>query len=573
MKNNKSLMIILAVFFLLIQTSLQKIYKYDVFNKKPGFFTFEWEIINNERIKITLDVEASGWVGFGVSKNGFMRNSDVVIGYLDANKNPVVEDRFSNSYLQPQTDVSNSGNNDISDVSGSYTNNRLRITFSKPLTARTKEDNGNDYSIIKGYLTPVIFAYKDGESVLSHHTDMSSHRLILWPENDNQEVNLIDYSYRTDETVLAMRVRMDKFKVPTEQKTNYYCKMFNLNEEINKATNLDKETTYHLIAYEPYLQQQEKNVHHMIIYSCDPKTVKYNSEIFECTKMPDSCGSLVTIQGLGTGSVIYPKEAGQILGTGLTKIVTLQMHYEHMQMPAKNEVIYDSSGFDLYFTTKLRKYDIGISTFGPILDYLKIPPKTEKFMIEDYCSSKCTTSSIDGDGIKVVAFVLHGHQLLKDIRHHVYDSKGNLKQSFLYDDYDFNKQQIVVLQNPLDVVKGDSFKLQCTYNTKNVESVTIGGEASNQEMCYSFVFYYPKENGLNYCTNFFGSESSPEFEICQGDDTSNKTLSNVTLDRKTMKFKTPFEVTDSDISISNDNSSSILNYYQISLFLIIFWLN
>ena len=554
-------MIVLAVFLFLIQVSNQKTYKYDVFSNKPGFFTFEWEIVNNERIKITLDVMATGWVGFGISKNGFMRNSDVVIGYLDSNKKAVVEDRFSSNYLEPQLDISNKGNNDIADVSGSYTNKRLRITFSKPLIAPNKDDNGNDYSIIKGYLTPVIFAYKDGESVLSQHTDMSSHRLILWPDDDTQDENLIDYSYKTDETVLSMRLSMDKFQVPTDKQTNYYCKMFNLNEEISKGTKLDKQTTYHLVAYEPYLYPQKKYVHHMIIYSCDPTKAKYTSETFECSKMPDSCLSLVAMQALGSGAVVYPKEAGQIFGTGETQIVTLQMHYD-IEETLKNDVVVDSSGFDLYFTTKLRKYDIGISIFGPVLQLLQIPPKIEYFPIEDNCTSKCTTNSIDGDGIKIIGYGLHGHKLLKDIRHLVYDSKGNLKQSFIYDDYDFNKQQFVLLQNPLSVVKGDNFKLKCVFNSKNIDKVTIGGEASDQEMCYSSIFYYPKENGLSYCTDHFGL--NPAQEICNADIPSFKNPSPITLDRRTMKFSPPFEVTLSD---DNNNRSNFLKYYMLCLYL------
>ena len=83
--------LVIFILELLFDFTLSKKYQYDVFSSKPGFFIFEWEILNNERILITLEVKASGWVGFGVSKYGFMKNSDIIIGYLDSKNNPVVD--------------------------------------------------------------------------------------------------------------------------------------------------------------------------------------------------------------------------------------------------------------------------------------------------------------------------------------------------------------------------------------------------------------------------------------------------------------------------------------------------
>ena len=178
----------LMVFIALINflTIICKKEKFDIFKEKPGFFTFEWEIINNQRILVTLDVKASGWVAFGVSKHGFMKNSDTIIGFIDSNNKPVVEDRFSTENAAPSLDTDKGGKNDILDILGSYTDGRLKITFSKPLLANSIDDNGNDFSIERGDLIPVIFAYKDGDNSLGKHTEMSSHQLLLWP---NEEVN------------------------------------------------------------------------------------------------------------------------------------------------------------------------------------------------------------------------------------------------------------------------------------------------------------------------------------------------------------------------------------------------
>ena len=40
--------------------------------------------------------------------------------------------------------------------------------------------------------------------------------------------------------------------------------------------------------------------------------------------------------------------------------------------------------------------------------------------------------------------------------------------------------------------ESDSITTTCTYDTTSVTTVTKGGEASTNEMCFGFLFYYPR---------------------------------------------------------------------------------
>jgi hypothetical protein len=51
----------------------------------PGFFHFHWNFSETDIIG-EIHVKTEGWVGFGLSPNGKMDQSDVVIGWIDADK-------------------------------------------------------------------------------------------------------------------------------------------------------------------------------------------------------------------------------------------------------------------------------------------------------------------------------------------------------------------------------------------------------------------------------------------------------------------------------------------------------
>eukprot|EP00340_Litonotus_pictus_P003961 CAMPEP_0170527298 /NCGR_PEP_ID=MMETSP0209-20121228/12787_1 /TAXON_ID=665100 ORGANISM="Litonotus pictus, Strain P1" /NCGR_SAMPLE_ID=MMETSP0209 /ASSEMBLY_ACC=CAM_ASM_000301 /LENGTH=499 /DNA_ID=CAMNT_0010817747 /DNA_START=18 /DNA_END=1518 /DNA_ORIENTATION=+ len=467
-------------------------YSYSVYTNDEDLFVFKWSIINDSQIRITLDVKATGWVGFGVTKHGSKTDSDLLIGLIGQDGKAAVHDMFTGNTNYPQPDAAKGGQSNISDVTGSLENGRLIVSFTRPLTSLDQYD----LPIKKGELVPVMFAYKDGAPDLTQHTGRVSHRLILFPENEDDEVDPIDYSYRTDNSIMQMRVNFKDFEVPVEKEKSSWCKMYNIGEAISEATELSQDTTYHMIAYESFLNESPKKaVSQMNIFSCNPLLIQMRDDYFECDTVPYQCQSRIGFTVVGNHPVIFPEEAGLVWGSDSTKIVILQTQF---QIPKEYNLntdgkIVNNSGFNVFFTNKLRQYDIGVSKIGPEFSDISIPAGKSYYLLEDKCGKDCINSGQSED-IYAIAYGFAGNNLLKDIRFTVTNSSGTTDEETLtYMNYDLNNQVYIPTNKPYKIQRGDEIVLQCWYDSSDKTTITLGGEESNKEKCFGFLMYYPKK--------------------------------------------------------------------------------
>lgn len=60
------------------------------------------------------------------------------------------------------------------------------------------------------------------------------------------------------------------------------------------------------------------------------------------------------------------------------------------------------------------------------------------------------------------------------------------------DYYDYRYQQFHQLANETTVLPGDYIITDCAYDTSHRKQTTFGGYSTKQEMCLSFITYYPK---------------------------------------------------------------------------------
>ena len=188
------------------------------FQSDKDLMVFKWEIIGDE-ISMTLETKATGWIAVGLSKQGFMRNSDIYLGYEDENAEMKVKDMYAFDYVAPRDDKINN----VINFSGSKNaNGGLSMTFRRKLNTG---DDDEDIQIKKGEQLSVLFAYKNGNSYLSHHDEMTLALLVLNP-NPNQDVQWLNHSYLNDDSVLKMRVAIKPKVVPRKTATNYFCQYF-----------------------------------------------------------------------------------------------------------------------------------------------------------------------------------------------------------------------------------------------------------------------------------------------------------------------------------------------------------
>jgi hypothetical protein len=164
-----------------------------------------------------------------------------------------------------------------------------------------------------------------------------------------------------------------------------------------------------------------------------------------------------------------------------------------------------SGGFNAYVTKKLRKYDAGNFEQGDVAG-INIPPKAA-ITHEAKCTSEMTTQKLN-QPIYVFASMLHAHLTVKHIKSEQFRG-GKLVTTFGdqmtagfagFFDQSFHPQTPCV-----EVLPGDELLTTCDYQNPWDQPV-MGGEATNQEMCTTFMQYFPRLP--NASDNFCGTIDS-----------------------------------------------------------------
>ncbi|XP_023125529.2 DBH-like monooxygenase protein 2 homolog [Amphiprion ocellaris] len=420
-------------------------------------------------ITFQLVVNSTGWVGFGLSPNGGMKGSDIIIGGLGP----------SGSYF---TDLHATGNSmplvddqqNYALLSMSETDGQTTMTFQRSIKACDDKDFHITAQPIK-----LIYAYGTTDEINYHGN-----------RRGTKEVNLLNYMPRTiptDSNYLIAKV--DNFTVPSTL-TYYHCK-------IMKFPKLN--TKIHIYQIEPVIENHDL-IHHMLLYKCPPDvTEPYENQCY-VGDIGDNCFNPVASWGIGGGVFEFPENAGVPFGgEDNDPFYRLEIHYNNPEIKAG---ITDSSGLRLHYSAQLRQHDVGILTTGVLirsnLPY-NIPPKTSQFRTYGTCdTSQFSVHMNPVPDISVFAVLLHTHLAGRKVR--VGHFRGGKQIDFLGldENYNFELQQTVNLGNIKTIKPGDEIVVECTYNTTDRDGITKMDLATTDEMCVAFLFYYPANN-VTYC--------------------------------------------------------------------------
>ncbi|CAF1532649.1 unnamed protein product, partial [Didymodactylos carnosus] len=232
----------------------------------------------------------------------------------------------------------------------------------------------------------LIFAYgltdvRDGEDI-QYHDERSGSKLIP----------LLSYVNPPDDSKFngpdTFEFRLNNYTVPPTD-TTYYCKIFKIPTYVEKR---------HAIAHKMLINDKNRGlIHHLLIYECD------STSVFDDNNLPDGlydtvytylekCASNIELFIYYTilKMVKFPEEAGYpVSGDFPVKYYLLQMHYDNQNLSSN---IIDSSGTRFYLIAKLRENDLGYLTFGneSALIGIAIPPNTDRFIIDTYCTANFT---------------------------------------------------------------------------------------------------------------------------------------------------------------------------------------
>ncbi|KAM3913328.1 LOW QUALITY PROTEIN: uncharacterized protein RB166_018650 [Leptodactylus fuscus] len=245
-------------------------------------------------------------------------------------------------------------------------------------------------------------------------------------------------------------------------------------------------------------------VHHILIYMCGKHTVPitevgdcYGSDIrfFQCTTATFGWA-------VGGEPFNYPAQTGVSIGAeGDPQYVRIEIHYSNFEL---KEGLMDSSGIRIYYTPEIRPYDsetLGVGIFTLPLHF--IPPGSKEFRSYGLCNTSLMEEISDEPipDLKVTSYLLHGHLTARGVRTLHYRN-GTLIGSLGEDKtYDFNFQQVRSLPKEVTIKMGDQIVVECLSSTMDKEDITFGGTSTLNEMCITFLFYYPASS-ISLCVSY-----------------------------------------------------------------------
>ena len=183
----------------------------------------------------------------------------------------------------------------------------------------------------------------------------------------------------------------------------------------------------------------------------------------------------------------------------------------------------DSSGIRFYYTKELREHQTGLLRLGDPLVALAGQPVGDGLSQHTFdCSGSCSKIMFNDEEVTVLREYLHMHYAGSTMQNHLIRD-GEIIHTGSVDYFRFNQQgNQVVQQSPYKVKRGDAFRTVCNYDNRGKNANY--GFSSQEEMCITFIMYYPKqaklagtlswtcayEMGLSQCEPKYTNVSIPE---------------------------------------------------------------
>ncbi len=365
--------------------------------------------------------------------------------------------------------------------------------------------------------------FTDRRFINDSSTFVENHKLIAaWNRSPNGDViyhgqNRARTSIRlfdSDESGLAPGLDYDGFKTEMEERsdnsvhlglsyfpipvyeTYYHEDCYSLSDLISKGLFKNADSTANIIGYE---------------FNIDPETVKYMHHIVLYGHYDDGCSSYyrspIFAWAPGSDFLSFPQSSGFIVG-GANRFRALTMQYHVDNKDLDTGKFDKGTGVRIYTTAKETiAVEIGMMQIGDPFVQLggkKVGDGLTKHEFE--CPSSCTQNRFNVDEIMVISENLHMHSYGKRITNQVVRNNEVIHEGAI-DYWDFDQSGTPQpQQNPFQVRKGDVFRTSCYYDTTNGNNIVFG-IGSNDEMCMSFILYYPKQ-ALETCGVDFVVDSS-----------------------------------------------------------------
>jgi hypothetical protein len=195
--------------------------------------------------------------------------------------------------------------------------------------------------------------------------------------------------------------------------------------------------------------------------------------------------SMIYGSGVGSPDFVFPAGVGLHLTAGTRLLLNLHLYN------ASDAPISGRSGTLFQEATADEIDHVGeIVLAGPTVG-LTVPTGTSTQ------SGTCNISSITDEPVQVFALSQHMHKLGRRLKSVI--RRG--QQEIVLQDvpYDFEQQTFQLVQPTVELRPGDVLTTYCTYDNTTGSTVRFG-DSSDDEMCFTDLFYYPAQGASFVCS-------------------------------------------------------------------------
>jgi len=324
-----------------------------------------------------------------------------------------------------------------------------------------------------------------------------------------------------------------KFPVPYEMNaakdTHYECHIAELPTVASKS---------HIVEFEMVVDPRNVGrVHHMLMFDCTAEVEEYLTEqgvssveelgerqTGDCrsgmyaTRAIRSCNGdkLMSMWGVGGGNHTLPADVGLPFGgPDEPRYVLIEYHYDNPGASTWE----DDSGVRIHYTEQLLQYDGGIMSTGveTLPGGAVIPADQKTWEWTGYCPPECLASRMT-QNVWLAGITLHTHTygyyvsttLIRDGKEIAIVGEDQY--------YDFDLQVNRKLTTEIEMRPTDTLYTTCRYKTEGREGGPVAmGLATKDEMCLSYITYYPRIEKLDNCKQMPGSMFKETAQVrCDG---------------------------------------------------------
>lgn len=305
----------------------------------------------------------------------------------------------------------------------------------------------------------------------------------------------------------TIELRNHDVPLPIYEDALQWCRVFELNEFKQK---------HHLIKYEPIFGSPNAKLalDQIVLYECQGNSVRLGAMAREtgrvCARRNNPsvpCNAIVASWTRGSAGLTFPAEAGFPLDSNKERFYMMESHYSNAHVASTLDHLdsstthaLDDSGLRIHVTAALRQHDAGVLSLGINPDWRHIiPPGHEKVVSEGHCVDDCTRRTFPPAGISIFAVVMQTHHIGKEVKLRQIRQNEELLPIAVDRNIHAAYAEYRQISPPARVLPGDNVIVECTYDSSERETITLGGTTGRGESCNVLAVYYPRQKKLTTC--------------------------------------------------------------------------